>query len=228
MIEVDGVTLRLGTRDVLRDITLTFGEHRVGVIGANGSGKSTLARTFNGLVTPDRGTLRVNGIDVARHTRDVRRQVGFMFTDASAQILMPTVAEDIALSLRDLGLSSEEVRKRTEATLATYGLEGYDDHPAQLLSGGQKQMLAFAAVLVREPRLLVCDEPSTLLDLQNLLILRRTLAALPQQVVLLTHHLELLDDFDRVVVMDEGRVVHDAAPAAAVGFYRELMAQRVS
>lgn len=227
MIELRGVRHTFGDREVLGGIDLTLGERRIGIIGANGSGKSTLARTFNGLISPDEGTVTVLGHHVGRDTQEVRRLVGFMFADASAQILMPTVGEDIALSLRDFGLPPEDVKARVEAALATYGLAGYADHPAQLLSGGQKQMLAFAAVLIREPQVLVCDEPSTLLDLRNLLTLRRTLAGLDQQVVLLTHHLELLEDFDRVVVMDGGRVVHDANPVAAVEFYRQIMEARI-
>lgn len=223
MIEVDHVSHRLGERVVLDDISLRLSEHRIGIIGANGSGKSTLARTFNGLVRPDEGRVRVDGLDVREHEREVRRTVGFMFTDAGAQILMPTVAEDIRLSLRDLPIPAEQKDVRLTEVMAEFGLDEHADHPAQLLSGGQKQLLAFASVLVREPEILVCDEPSTLLDLGNVLRLQRTLAARSEQVVLLTHHLELLDDFDRVVVLHEGRVVADAAPAEAVATYRELM-----
>lgn len=226
MIELDRVSHRLGERPVLRDITLTLAERRVGIIGANGSGKSTLARTFNGLVSPDEGEVRAGGLDPRRQQREVRRAVGFMFTDASAQILMPTVAEDVALSLRDLPISAQEKETRLRETLDFFGLADHSDQPAQLLSSGQKQLLAFAGVLVRRPEILVCDEPSTLLDLANVLRLQRTLAELPQQVVLLTHHLELLDDFDRVVVLDEGRVVADDAPAPAVAEYRRLMGVR--
>ena len=226
MIELDHVSHRLGERPVLRDITLTLAERRVGIIGANGSGKSTLARTFNGLVSPDEGEVRAGGFDPRRQQREVRRSVGFMFTDASAQILMPTVAEDVALSLRDLPISAQEKETRLRETLDFFGLADHSDQPAQLLSSGQKQLLAFAGVLVRRPEILVCDEPSTLLDLANVLRLQRTLAELPQQVVLLTHHLELLDDFDRVVVLDEGRVVADDTPAAAVAEYRRLMGVR--
>ncbi len=108
--------------------------------------------------------------------------------------------------------------------LAAYGLEEHADHPAHLLSGGQKQLLALAAVLVTEPRVLVMDEPTTLLDLRNATRIARTVAALPQQVLLVTHHLDLLADFDRVLVFDGGRVVCDDVPAVAVPCYRELMA----
>lgn len=223
MIEVNGVTHRLGERVVLRGVSLALSEQRIGIIGANGSGKSTLARTFNGLVRPDEGDVCVDGLDVRTQQREVRGKVGFMFTDAGSQILMPTVAEDVQLSLRDLPLSAAEKEDRLSEVLERFGLRHYADHPAQLLSGGQKQLLAFASVLVREPDVLVCDEPSTLLDLANVLRLRRTLEALPEQVVLLTHHLDLLDDFDRVVVLHEGQVEADAPPIEAVAHYRDLM-----
>lgn len=223
MIQLRGVTHTLGERVVLRDVSLTLEERRIGIIGANGSGKSTLARTFNGLVRPEVGEVRVDGLDVRRESKEVRRKVGFMFTDAGSQILMPTVAEDVRLSLRDLPMSSEKKQARLTEVLERFGLSEHADHPAQLLSGGQKQLLAFASVLVRRPDVLVCDEPSTLLDLANVLRLQRTLAGLPEQVILLTHHLDLLADFDRVVVLHEGRVEADGPPAAAIGAYRELM-----
>lgn len=109
--------------------------------------------------------------------------------------------------------------------LAEFGLADHADAPAQLLSSGQKQMLAFASVLVTDPEILVCDEPTTLLDLRNVLKVRDRLAALEQQVVLLTHHLDMLDDFDRVLVMDDGALVHDGPPAESIAFYRELAAR---
>jgi biotin transport system ATP-binding protein len=109
------------------------------------------------------------------------------------------------------------------AALSTYGLGGHADHPAHLLSGGQKQLLALASVLVTEPSVLVMDEPTTLLDLRNASMIASVVAELPQQVVLVTHHLELVADFDRVLVFDEGRVVCDDVPAVAVARYRSMM-----
>ena len=107
--------------------------------------------------------------------------------------------------------------------LSRFGLDGHADHPAHLLSGGQKQLLALASVLVTEPALIVLDEPTTLLDLRNAALIAELVNGLDEQVVLLTHHLELLDGFDRVLVFDEGRLVADAAPDAAVDHYRALM-----
>ncbi|HEU5045802.1 MAG TPA: ABC transporter ATP-binding protein [Nocardioidaceae bacterium] len=225
VIEMAGVGHRYpgSDRQVLADVSVRLTEQRVGVIGANGSGKSTFARLLNGLVLPVDGNVRVDDLDTRRDGKAVRRRVGFCFTDPDAQIVMPTVAEDIGFGLRRRGLSREQISQRVRAALASYGLEGHADHPAHLLSGGQKQLLALAAVMVTEPQVLVMDEPTTLLDLRNARMIGRVVAALPQQVVLVTHHLDLLEDFDRVLVFDEGRLVLDAVPEEAVAYYRKLM-----
>ncbi|MGH3413164.1 MAG: energy-coupling factor ABC transporter ATP-binding protein [Marmoricola sp.] len=226
LIELEGVSHHYDTggqpRQVLGDLDLRLAEQRIGVIGGNGSGKSTFARLLNGLVLPTAGRVRVSGLDTRQRGREVRRRVGFCFTDPDAQIVMPTVAEDVAFGLRRRGLSRAEVAARVEQALATYGLTGHRDHPAHLLSGGQKQLLALAAVLVTEPELLVMDEPTTLLDLGNARRVADVVARLPQQVLLVTHHLDLLEDFDRVLVFDDGRVVHDGSPLDAVAHYRTL------
>lgn len=226
MIRLDAVTHRYGERTVLRDVTLDLGEQRIAIIGANGSGKSTLARTFNGLVLPTDGTVSVDGRDTRRHGADVRRRVGFMFTDPDAQIVMPTVGEDIEFSLRRKGLSRLERQARVTEVLDRFGLAGHADQAAHLLSGGQKQLLALASVLVTEPSVLVCDEPTTLLDLRNTDRVAALLLALPQQVVLVTHDLDLVAAYERVLVIDEGVVAYDGRPADAVRAYRDLVSER--
>lgn len=231
VIDVRGVTHAYGDgqarRLVLRDVSVTLSEQRVGVIGANGSGKSTFVRLLNGLVLPAEGTVSVHGLDTRKQGREVRRRVGFCFTDPDAQIVMPTVAEDVAFGLRRRGLGKAEVASRVRATLETYGLADHADHPAHLLSGGQKQLLALSSVLVTDPDVLVLDEPTTLLDLRNAAVVQRVVRDLPHQVVLVTHHLDLLDGFDRVLVFDEARLVYDGQPDAAVAVYRKLMAREV-
>ncbi|MCY9782461.1 energy-coupling factor ABC transporter ATP-binding protein [Nocardiopsis sp. EMB25] len=223
MLRLEGVSHSYDGRAVLRDVTLDLAEHRIGVIGANGSGKSTLARTLNGLVVPDVGTVSLGEWNTRRHARRVRRRVGFVFSDASHQIIMPTVAEDVEIGLRSLRLGAEETARRVDRILERFGLDSHRDHPGHLLSGGQKQLLALASVLVTEPEVLVCDEPTTLLDLRNTRMVHRTLERLDQQVVLFTHDLDLLTGFDRVLVIDDGRVVFDGAPGEAVPFYVDRM-----
>ncbi len=225
MLRLEGVSHSYDGRAVLRDVSLDLTEHRIGVIGANGSGKSTLARTLNGLVLPDAGRVSLGEWDTRRHAKQVRRRVGFVFSDAANQIIMPTVAEDVEIGLRSLKLGREETARRVDEVLERYGLGDHRDHPGHLLSGGQKQLLALASVLVTGPEILVCDEPTTLLDLGNTRMVHRTLAGLDQRVVLFTHDLDLLTDFDRVLVMAEGRVAFDGAPGDAVSFYTKLMDQ---
>jgi biotin transport system ATP-binding protein len=217
------VTHAFGTRQVLRDISVTLSERRIGVLGANGSGKSTLARMINGLVLPDQGAVLVHGLDTRRSARKVRRNVGFVFTDPDRQILMPTVAEDIELSLSRHGLSRAERADRTRRVLERFGLAEHADHPAHLLSGGQKQLLALAAVLVTEPRVVVADEPTTLLDVRNAKMLRAAFATLDTQLIVVTHDLTLVDDFDRVIVLDDGEIRADDVPSVALATYLRLM-----
>jgi biotin transport system ATP-binding protein len=223
VIELVDVRVRLGQRDVLRGVSASLPERRVGVVGANGSGKSTLARLFNGLALPTSGSVTVFGEDTRRRAAKIRRRVGFLFTDPDAQIVMPTVAEDVAFSLRRRKLSGAEVRGRVEEVLARHGLAEHADHPAHQLSGGQKQLLALCSVLVLEPEILVMDEPTTLLDLRHSRQVAEALRALPMQVIVVTHDLPLLAGFDRVLVLDEGRIVADGTPESAIDHYRKLM-----
>ncbi|WP_454198767.1 energy-coupling factor ABC transporter ATP-binding protein [Nocardia sp. Marseille-Q1738] len=216
----DSVQHRFGDRNVLHDIDLRISERRVGIIGANGSGKSTLARMINGLLTPTAGTVTVDGVDAARKGAQVRRKVGFVFTDPDTQIVMPTVAEDLAFSLRRTGLSKPQVAARVREILERFGLADHAEHPAHLLSGGQKQLLAIGAVLIRRPEVIVADEPTTLLDLRNARLIAEALDAVDQQVIVVTHQLSLLEGFDRVIVIDNGAVAFDGTPADAVPAYR--------
>ncbi len=212
-----------GDRTVLDGIDLTLTQQRIGIVGANGSGKSTLARMINGLVVPSGGSVTVDGLDTAKKGREVRRRVGFVFTDPDHQIVMPTVSEDVAFSLRRSGLGKVERAERVREVLDKFGLAGHHDHPSHLLSGGQKQLLALAAIMVTDPDVLVADEPTTLLDLRNTKLIARTFAALRQQLVVVTHNLELLADFDRVIVVDSGQIAADDEPRPALAFYRQLI-----
>jgi biotin transport system ATP-binding protein len=219
----DGVHHQFGDRVVLNGIDLRLTEQRIGIVGANGSGKSTLARMINGLIEPTSGSVTVDGMDTVRQGREVRKRVGFIFTDPDNQIVMPTVAEDVAFSLRKYGLSQFEIDDRVNLILDRFGLAGHAEHPTHLLSGGQKQLLALAAVLIRRPAVIIADEPTTLLDLRNARIVADLLASLPEQVVLVTHHLHLIADFDRVLLVEGGRIVADGSPPEAIAHYEAML-----
>lgn len=224
MIEIDRVSHRFGDRWVLKDVSLTLAERRVAVIGANGSGKSTFVRLLNGLLLPEQGAVRVDGLDTRADTRAVRRRVGFVFQDPDTQIVLPLVEEDIAFGLKNLKLDKAEIARRVDAVLDRYGLAARRHQPCHLLSGGEKQLLALSAVLVMEPAYLVFDEPTTLLDLRNKRRVADLLDTLAQPAVVVSHDLDLLAGFDRVIVFDDGRVVMDDVPAVAVRHYVALMA----
>lgn len=222
-IRFDAAAVRYGSHDALLPVSLTLTEQRIGLVGANGSGKSTLARLINGLVTPTSGSVFVDGLDVDRYGARVRRRVGFIFTNPDSQIVMPTVREDVAFSLRRLKLSTTEQELRITSTLDGLGIQHLADRPAHSLSGGQKQLLALASILVLAPDVIVADEPTTLLDARNARQLAKLFTTLPQQLVVATHDLNAVSSFDRILVLNDGQIVADDEPTSALAFYRTLI-----
>ncbi|RBP68194.1 biotin transport system ATP-binding protein [Brevibacterium sanguinis] len=213
-------------RDILSDVDVTLREERVAFIGANGSGKSTLLQLLNGLVTATTGRVLVDGIDPVTSPAAVRSRVGFVFTDPAAQLVMPTPLEDIELSLRKR-VPKPERREAALAVLDEFGIADLAERSVYELSGGQRQLVALAAVLAVDPQILVLDEPTTLLDLRNRERLRTLLGEIVARrgvrVILSTHDLEFAELAERVLVVDDGRIVHDSAPAEAVAAYRALI-----
>lgn len=226
-ITFDNVSVDYDGQLVLDNINLRLSEERIGIIGANGGGKSTLARLINGLGEPSQGRVSIDGIDVASRGREIRRRVGFVFSDAENQIVMPRVRDDIDFSLRQLKLPRAQRRQRVDEMLARFELDNHAEHSPHLLSGGQKQLLALAAVLVMEPEVIVADEPTTLLDLRNRLRIRREFETLEQQLIVVTHDLDFLSGFDRVICIDQNVVAADGPPAEVIDHYTRLMQERV-
>ena len=225
-IEFTSVSVAFDDTVVLKDINLTLTEQRIGIIGQNGGGKSTLTRLINGLGEPSEGTVTVDQMDVAKQGKKVREKVGFVFSDAENQIVMPNVRDDVAFSLRRFKLPKHERLTRVDAALDRFGLAEFAERSPHTLSGGQKQLLALAAVMVIDPILIIADEPTTLLDLRNRDRIKREFARLEQQLIVVTHDLDFLRDFDRVICIDDHRIAADGRPAEVIDFYQDLMAQR--
>ena len=229
MIELDAAGVSVpdpaggADRVLLAPVTCTLSERRIAVIGANGSGKSTLARMVNGLRPATTGQVVTCGLDVARHGSAVRARVGFVFTDPDAQLVMPTAVEDVALSLRRTVPDAADRDALAQAALARLGLADHASTPVHALSGGQKQLLALAGVLATSPEVLVCDEPTTLLDLRWRRVVDALLDEVDAQILLVTHDLDAARRADRVLVVDQGAVVADGPPEATVERYLALM-----
>ena len=226
LIEFRNVSVTFDETPVLNDVSLNLSEQRIGIIGANGGGKSTLVRLINGLGEPSRGEVLVDNMDVAKHGKEIRRRVGFVFSDAENQIVMPQVRDDVEFSLRRLKLPRGERTARVDAALERFGLDALAEQSPHSLSGGQKQLLALAAVLVMEPTVIIADEPTTLLDLRNRDRIRREFASLEQQLIVVTHDLDFLSDFDRVLCIDDHHVAADGTPDEVIPFYTKLMESR--
>jgi biotin transport system ATP-binding protein len=230
-IVLDAVSVRLGDHLALDGVSLSLDQQRIAVIGANGSGKSTFARLLGGLATSESGTVSVLGLDPARQARDLRRRVSFIFSNPDAQIIMPTVAEDIAFSLRGERLPKTDIADRVGAALEEYGLADLADRAAHDLSGGQKQLLALGGAMIRQPELVIADEPTAYLDARNSRLIADHLlggasargASTEHRLVLVTHDLALAARCDVAVLFDGGRLIAVGAPDDVIDDYETIL-----
>jgi biotin transport system ATP-binding protein len=222
-----GTGLAVGGRTVLRELTLSLDEDRIGVIGLNGSGKSSFVRLLNGLRSPSQGALTLFGAPAAAAEAELPRHVGFVFQNPDHQAIFPTVEEEIAFGLTQLGAGKAESRLRARAFLARHGCEALAGRPFTELSEGQKQLVCILAVLVMEPRLLVLDEPLTSLDALAAQRIRDMILSLPQKIVMVSHDLEHFDGFDRLLWLEDGRLRMDGPPERVRQAYREDIALRL-
>ncbi len=199
------------------DIDVKAGDF-IAILGHNGSGKSTLAKHINALLEPSEGTLWVDGRDTKdpKNTYDIRRAAGMVFQNPDNQIIATVVEEDVGFGPENMGVPSEEIWKRVEESLKSVGMLKYRSHSPNKLSGGQKQRVAIAGVMAMEPKCIVLDEPTAMLDPNGRKEVLRAVHELNRQkgvtVILITHYMEEVVDADYVYVMDQGKVVMQGTP----------------
>jgi biotin transport system ATP-binding protein len=220
-IVVDRVSLRRGSRPVFANLSVSLCERRVGLLGDNGAGKSSFLRLINGLLLPDAGEVRVDGLVTAQARRELPRKVGFVFQNPDHQIVFPTVLEEIAFGFRERGFRRDDANTRARKVLAQFGCEDWIDAAVHELSEGQKQRLCILAIVAMEPDILVMDEPFSSLDLPTRLDLMDLLMSLPQRLVIASHELELLSLMDRVIWLSGGAIVGDGAAETVISSYRQ-------
>ena len=204
---------------VFEDMNLTIEEGTfVAVLGTNGCGKSTLAKHFNSILLPSGGRVYVCGYDTSDEDRliAIRRRVGMVFQNPDNQIVANVVEEDVAFGPENLGISSAEIRYRVDNALKQVGMSHYAQHAPHLLSGGQKQRVAIAGIIAMEPKCIVLDEPTAMLDPRGRREVMETISQLNRDknitVVLITHHMDEAAQAQRVVVMHKGKVAADGTP----------------
>ena len=205
--------------NVLKNVSLDIykGEF-VAILGHNGSGKSTIAKHFNAILFPKSGTVTVNGMDTKDEDKlfDIRQTVGMVFQNPDNQIVATIVEEDVAFALENLGVPSAEIRERVDDALKTVNMYEYKDHAPHRLSGGQKQRVAIAGVIAMRPSCIVLDEPTAMLDPYGRTEVLKTIKYLNKEfgttIVLITHYMDEAAQADRIIVMDNGRVIDNDVP----------------
>ena len=204
---------------VFEDLNLQIEEGTfVAVLGSNGCGKSTLAKHFNTILLPSGGSVSVFGLNTADEEKliAIRRTVGMVFQNPDNQIVANVVEEDVAFGPENLGIASPAIRRRVDAALKQVGMYEYREHAPHLLSGGQKQRVAIAGVIAMEPKCIVLDEPTAMLDPRGRKEVMDTIRCLNEQknitVILITHHMDEAAQAQRVVVLDKGKVALDGNP----------------
>lgn len=211
----EGVVLAPAVKDF--SLSINKGEF-IAILGHNGSGKSTLAKLANGLLLPESGTILVDGMDTKDEEKDIeiKKTVGVVFQNPDNQIVATIVEEDVAFGPENLGIEPSEIRRRVDESLKIVGMYEYRKHGPHKLSGGQKQRVAIAGIIAMEPRCIILDEPTAMLDpvgrrdVMN--AIKRLNRELGITVVFITHYMEEAVEADRIVVMDDSRLIMDGTP----------------
>ena len=237
MIKTDNITFSYPAREgeearlALDGVTLSIERGSfVVVLGHNGSGKSTLAKTFNAVLLPAGGTVYVDGMDTKDEQLllEIRRRVGMVFQNPDNQIVANVVEEDVAFAPENLGVPTEEIRRRVDDALAAVGMAKYVRHAPHLLSGGQKQRIAIAGVLAMQPDCIVLDEATAMLDPIGRREVLSAIETLHREkgitVILITHHMNEAEHADRVLVLNDGRLAMDGTPREVFARAEELSA----
>ena len=228
VINLKDVSFEFETHRVLDQINLNISEHRIGIIGVNGSGKSTLARLISGLIAPTSGSIRLNKIDVFKDRKAALKTVGIIFQNPDHQIIFPTCVEEISFGLIQQGMTRIEAEKKSKQLLLKFDKSNWSDELAHNLSQGQRHFLCLISVLAMEPDVIILDEPYAGLDLPTSIKLKNIIKKLNQQIVMITHDREILEDFERILWIDNGKIVRDGSFENVMRDFEKEMRKRAN
>ena len=224
-IQFENVSLSLNARKLLNGVSLDIQEQRVGVIGRNGSGKTSFARLLSGLLAPSSGRVRVNGNDLFKHRAAALKTVGILFQNPDHQIIFPTVLEELSFGLTQQGQRKAEAMQNATKILQQFDRLDWAERTIATLSQGQRHLVCLLSVLAMAPPLLVLDEPFAVLDLPTKTYLQNLLYGLDQSVLHITHDLQALAEYERVIWLEKGQVVGDGLPKHIIPNFENAMAQ---
>ena len=228
VINLKDVSFEFETHRVLDQINLNISEHRIGIIGVNGSGKSTLARLISGLIAPTSGSIRLNKIDVFKDRKAALKTVGIIFQNPDHQIIFPTCVEEISFGLIQQGMTRIEAEKKSKQLLLKFNKSNWSDELTHNLSQGQRHFLCLISILAMEPDVIILDEPYAGLDLPTSIKLKNTIKKLNQQIVMITHDREILEDFERILWIDNGKIVRDGSFENVMPDFEKEMRKRAN
>ena len=223
LITLNDLCLTIEGRQVLSNISFETVARRIGVVGRNGSGKTSLARLMAGITTPDQGKVRIDGFAVAQNRKAALGTVGILFQNPDHQIIFPTVEEELAFGLRQMGLARGEAAQEVARVLATFDRSHWANAAIHQLSQGQRQLVCLMAVLAMRPKVILLDEPFAGLDIPTALRLSRRLDALPQTLVQITHDPAAVQHYDVILWLEAGRVVQSGPPAKVLPAFTSAM-----
>ena len=224
-IQFENVSLRLNARELLKGVSLDIQEQRVGVIGRNGSGKTSFARLLCGLLAPSSGRVRVNGNNLFKHRAAALKTVGILVQNPDHQIIFPTVLEELSFGLTQQGQRKAEAMQNATKILQQFDRLDWAERTIATLSQGQRHLVCLLSVLAMAPPLLVLDEPFAGLDLPTKTYLQNLLYGLDQSVLHITHDLQALAEYERVIWLEKGQVAGDGLPKNIIPAFENAMAQ---
>ena len=222
-VRLTGVRYSRETTQVFDGLSVTMEQRRIGIVGRNGSGKSQLARLLAGLVAPDEGSVTVDGVNVSKNRKAAIATVGILFQNPDHQIIFPTVGEELTFGLTAQGMAKRDAADRAHRMLARFGRETWYERSVHGLSQGQRHLVCLMSVLMMAPKLVVLDEPFAGLDLATTLRLGRYLNGLDQSLIHISHDLQSLQHYDRIIWLERGQILGDGAPDRILPAYEAQM-----